>query len=110
MSTPRHYHRCRDDRSPDPTIVYQIHGRGLSANYLGNNLLTASNIEASRATRLFDLWLQQQLFGGLLSVRAGQIAADDEFIISQYGANFVNSTFGWPAIPAVNAPSGGPAY
>jgi len=67
MSTPRHYHRCRDDRSPDPTIVYQIHGRGLSANYLGNNLLTASNIEASRATRLFDLWLQQQLFDGLSS-------------------------------------------
>jgi porin len=90
--------------------AYQIHGRGLSANYLGNNLMTASNIEAARTTRLFDLWLQQTLFDGFLSVRAGQIAADDEFIISQYAANFVNSTFGWPAILAVNAISGGPAY
>jgi len=50
--------------------AYRIDGRGLSASYLGNNLLTASNIEAARATRLFDLWLQQTLFDGLLSVRA----------------------------------------
>lgn len=90
--------------------AYQIHGRGLSANYLGNNLLTASNIEASRASRLYHLWLQQTLFDDLLSVRIGQIAADDEFIISQYAANFINATFGWPGFLAVNAVSGGPAY
>jgi porin len=90
--------------------AYQIHGRGLSANDLGNNLLTVSNIEASRTTRLFDLWLQQQLFDGLVSIRAGQLAVDDEFFTSLYGANFVNSTFGWPAILATNLPSGGPAY
>jgi porin len=90
--------------------AYQIHGRGLSANYLGNNLLTASSIEASRASRLYHLWLQQTLFDELLSVRIGQIAADDEFIISQYGANFINATFGWPGFLAVNAVSGGPAY
>jgi porin len=90
--------------------AYQIHGRGLSANYLGNNLLTASSIEASRATRLFDLWLQQKLFDGAVSVRAGQLAADDEFVISQYGGTFINSTFGWPALFAADAASGGPAY
>jgi porin len=90
--------------------AYQIHGRGLSANYLGNNLLTASNIEASRATRLFDLWLQQKLFDGALSVRVGQLAADDEFVTSEYGATFVNGTFGWPGLLAADAASGGPAY
>jgi porin len=90
--------------------AYQIHGRGLSANYLGNNQLTVSNIEATRATRLFDLWLQQTLFDGFLSVRAGQMAVDDEFIISQYAATFINATFGWPGILAVNSVSGGPAY
>jgi porin len=88
--------------------AYQIHGRGLSANDLGNNLLTVSGIEATRSTRLFDLWLQQDLFDGFLQVRAGQIAADDEFFISQYGAGFVNATFGWPSILAANLPSGGP--
>jgi porin len=90
--------------------AYQIHGRGLSANDLGNNLLVVSNIEAERTTRLFDLWLQQELLDGLLSIRVGQLAADDEFIVSQYAANFVNATFGWPGITSANLPSGGPAY
>lgn len=90
--------------------AYQIHGRGLSANALGNNLLTASNIEATRATRLFDLYYQQTFFDDALSVRIGQLAADDEFIISQYATNFVNSTFGFPGFTAADLPSGGPAF
>lgn len=90
--------------------AYQIHGRGLSANYLGGNLMTASNIEATRATRLFDLWIEQVLFDGMVSIRAGQIAADDEFFISEYASSFINGTFGWPAIMATDLPSGGPAY
>ena len=90
--------------------AYQIHGRGLSGNYLGNNILTASNIEAVRATRLFDAYLEQSLLDDTVSLRLGQIAADDEFIISQYSASFINSTFGWPGIQAADLPSGGPAY
>ena len=89
--------------------AYQIHGRGLSANNLGN-ILTVSNIEAERTTRLFDLWLQQELWDDLLSIRVGQLGVDDEFITSQYGGLFVNSTFGWPGIDAADLPSGGPAY
>lgn len=89
--------------------AYQIQGGGLSGNQL-NNFLLVSNIEAVRSTRLFDLWLEQQLFDGALSVRAGQLAADDEFFISLYGVNLLNSTFGWPGILTLNLPSGGPAY
>ena len=90
--------------------AYQIHGKGLSARDLGNNLLIASGIETAPSSRLFDLWLQQDLFERALSVRAGQIAADDEFFISRYAATFINATFGWPAILAADLPSGGPAY
>ena len=90
--------------------AYQIRGRGLSANDLGNNLMTASNIEATRATRLFHLYFEQALYDGKLSIRAGQIAADDEFFVSQSAANFLNATFGWPALMSSNLPSGGPAY
>jgi porin len=90
--------------------AYQIHGRGLSANDLGSNLLTASNIEAERSIRLFDLWLEQQLWNNRVAVRIGQLAADDEFIASQYAALFVNATFGWPGIASTDLPSGGPAY
>ncbi|HWX89702.1 MAG TPA: carbohydrate porin, partial [Rhizomicrobium sp.] len=89
--------------------AYQIHGEGLSAHNL-DNLLTVSNIEARPATRLFALWVQQSLFNDSVSLRAGQIAADDEFFVSQYAPLFINSTFGWPAIMGINLPDGGPAY
>jgi porin len=39
---------------------YQINGRGLTQNYVGN-ILTVSSIEALPSTRLHDLWLQQLL-------------------------------------------------
>lgn len=90
--------------------AYQIHGRGLSANNLGNNLLVASGIEAVATTRLHDLSLTQELFGGALQIRAGQFAADDGFAVSAGAANFINSTFGWPGLFATDLPSGGPAY
>ena len=89
--------------------AYQIHGRGLSANNLGN-LNVISGIEAPRSTRLFELWYEQALADGKLSVRVGQQAADQEFITSQYGALFLNAGFGWPTLPAIDLPSGGPAY
>jgi len=89
--------------------AFQIHGRGLSQANLGN-LLVASGIEALPSTRLFELWGEQKVLDGRVTVRAGQLAADSEFIVSQYATLFVNSTFGWPGITAANLPSGGPAY
>ena len=89
--------------------AYYIYGSDLSAGHIGN-LLTVSNIEAYDTLRLFDLWYQQEFLDGKVSLRFGQIAADDEFIISDYGATFINGTFGWPALTALNLPGGGPGY
>lgn len=89
--------------------AYQIHGRGLSANNI-HNLNTVSGIEATRATRLFELWYEQALFDDKVSVRIGQQAADQEFQISTYAGLFINTSFGWPTLAAVDLPSGGPAY
>lgn len=89
---------------------FQIHGRGLTADTLGGNLMDPSNIEATRATRLFDAYLEQSLFDDTLSIRVGQLAADDEFLISDYAGAFVNGTFGWAGIMAADLPNGGPAY
>lgn len=89
--------------------AYQIHGSGLSGNNLGN-LNVVSGIEAPRSTRLFDLWYEQSLADGKVTVRVGQQAADQEFITTQYGALFLNAGFGWPTLPALDLPSGGPAY
>lgn len=91
------------------TNFFQIHGRGLSGCCL-ENLLTVSGIEALPATRPFELWFEQKLLDDKVTVRAGQLSADTEFLVSQYGGLFVNATFGWPAITAANLSSGGPAY
>jgi porin len=93
------------------TEAYWISGRGLSRSALGN-LLVVSNIEALASTRLNDLWLQQEILDRQLSLRIGQIAIDDEgeFYYSQYGLNFINSTFGCPDILSTDLPAGGPCY
>ena len=91
------------------TDGYWISGEGLSRNAVGN-LLAVSSIEALASTRLHDMWLQQEFLDHQASLRIGQIAIDDEFYISQYSADFVNSTFGCPDILSTDLPSGGPCY
>ena len=90
---------------------FQVHGRGLSLNALGSNLHTASNLEASnRGTLLGELWYEQAALDGKLTVRAGQLLADLEFISSAYAGLFIGATFGWPIFTANTLPGGGPAY
>lgn len=88
---------------------YQIHGQGISVTKVGNfNAL--SGIEATATTRLLDIWLEQKLFGDTLSIRAGQMAVDTEFIFADSAAQFISASFGWPTITASNLPNGGSAY
>ena len=88
----------------------QLHGRNLSADNL-LSLQTASGIEGDRATRLWELWYDQKLLPeDRLSIRVGQQSIDQEFILSPNGAYFVNTMFGWPLVPSVDLPGGGPAY
>jgi porin len=88
--------------------VFQIHGPGLSRHNIGN-LMPVSSIEALPATRLYEMWFEQKSAGDKLSLRAGQLAADTEFITSKYTDIFIAATFGWPTITAINLPSGGPS-
>ncbi len=90
---------------------YQIHGIGPTPQLVGA-LQLISGIEATPSTKLYDLWFedQHQLFGGTFSYRFGQEGANDEFMATQYGGLFFNSSFGFPALPALDLPSGGPNY
>ncbi|WP_245651327.1 carbohydrate porin, partial [Paramagnetospirillum marisnigri] len=74
------------------------------------NLMPVSNIEAIPSRRLFTLWGQQVLFDDTVSVRLGQLAVDDEFVVSKLSSVFVNSTFGFPFGISGNLPSGGAAF
>lgn len=88
--------------------AHQIHGSTFSVNNL-DNLMWVSSIESPPSTRLFNLWIEQKL-GTEASLRIGQFTASQEFIVSENADLFVNSTFGWPTLPADDLPSGGPAY
>jgi porin len=88
---------------------YQIHGNSITAANIGS-LMPVSSLEATDATRLFELWLEQHLFNDKLTVKVGQLAADAEFVISEGGGYFLNGTWGWPSITAADLPNGGPAY
>jgi porin len=87
--------------------MFQIHGDGLSRGNL-QNLLVVSGIEALPSTRLYEIWFEQK-WGKTLALRAGQLAADTEFINAKYTDVFTNASLGWPAITSVNLPSGGPS-
>ncbi len=89
--------------------AYQIHGRSLTQFFVGSGL-AVSNIEAHPSTRLYTAWFQQNWFDDRLSIRAGQIAADDEFFIGPTGQNFMNTTFDTFPPAAFNLPSRGPLY
>ena len=91
------------------TNLFQIHGDGLSRSNL-QNYLVASGIEALPSTRLYEMWFEQK-WGDKdkFSLRAGQLAADTEFINAKYTDVFTNASLGWPAITSVNLPSGGPS-
>ena len=90
--------------------AFQIHTAGgeNAADYAGS-ISDPSNIDALATTRLFTLWVQQD-FGPAGSIRIGQLAADDEFFISDTASGLINGTFGWGNNLAANLPGGGPGY
>jgi porin len=69
-----------------------------------------SSIESTQSTKLYDLWFEQQLFGGIFSIRFGQEGTNDELMLSQNAALYLNSSFGFPPLMTLDLPSGGPNY
>jgi len=90
---------------------YEIHNAGhvTAADNVGS-IADPSNIDALATGRLFTAWFQQNAFDDRVSLRIGQLAADDEFLISPTASNLINGTFGWAGIMAADMASGGPAY
>jgi porin len=88
--------------------AFQSHGPRLSAQYIGN-IMPVSSIEELATTRLYEMWFEQKFWNDNFSIRAGQLAADAEFITAEYTDAFMASTYGWPAITSLDLPSGGPS-
>ena len=78
-------------------------GESFSDHY-GGDLGTISNIEFYNSARLFEAWLQQDFLDGKLSIRAGSLSLDEEFAGTEYGALFLNSSFGADTAMSANMP------
>src|SRR5689334_11589265 len=87
---------------------FKIHGDGLSRNYLGN-FFVVSGIEELPSTRLYEAYFEKQWGDKRVSLKFGQLAADSEFFNTKYTDVLTNASMGWPAITAVDLPSGGPS-
>ena len=90
------------------TNGFLIHDTGrIRRDYVGG-INTIAAIEAVPTGRLSELWLEQSVWNGGASLRAGQLAADAEFFWADAGIMFLQTD--WPTITAAAWPSGGPAY
>jgi porin len=88
--------------------AFQINNTGRIRRDYAGGMNTIAAIEATPATRLSELWLEQKILNGQASIRVGQLAADSEFFFSDLSTMFLQSDY--PTIAAVNQPGGGPAY
>ena len=87
--------------------MFRIDGGGLTRGAL-LNFMDVSGIEALPSTRLYEIWFEKK-WGDKIALRAGQLAADTEFVNSKYTDVFTNASLGWPAGLSLNLPSGGPS-
>ncbi|HEX9168577.1 MAG TPA: carbohydrate porin [Roseiarcus sp.] len=87
----------------------QVWGGNLTANNL-MVLQTLTDVEAPVGVRLWELWYQQK-FGDKFDIKVGEQSLDEEFTIAPTANSFfVSAMSGWPGVPTINLPGGGPAY
>lgn len=84
--------------------AFAIHGRGVTSE-LGELHGTSGNA-APEDVRLFEAWYEQPI--GPFSVRAGLLAADQEFVVADHASLLLGATFGMTTQFSVNVL--GPIY
>lgn len=83
-------------------FVYGQDGHGGGVSDGGGFLMPVSNYEAPEFSQLSELWLYQELPGGV-SLRIGKQDANRDFAGPRFGGNFMNSSFG--VLPITPLPS-----
>ncbi len=89
--------------------MYSMQGRPITLREVGA-FSSASFFEEIATNRIGTAWIERRFLDGRLSLRAGQLGVDDEFMGSPTATAFLNSTFGFPSWTATVLPGGGPAY
>ena len=70
--------------------AFAIHGHGLSAEL--DDIYGVSGNVAPRDVRLFEAWIEQPI--NKVTIRAGLVSADQEFILAKHSTALLNATFG----------------
>ena len=78
-----------------------IHGKSLSENFSGD-LQVASNIDAGTHAYLHEVWFQQEF--KKISFTVGLQDLNVNFVGTENGAEFINSSFGVPPVLSGNIP------
>ena len=86
-----------------------LYGRDLSGQVVGN-ALTVSGVAGVPAFRCYELWFQQNFFTDVVSLRAGMLGLDTEFMTTDAGTLFLNTTFGMASLLTLDFPNAGPTY
>lgn len=83
---------------------FAIHGRGLSDELM--DIYGVSNNVAPEDVRLFEVWYEQPI--GPVSVRAGLLASDQEYVLASRSVVLLDATFGIAGMLSYNV--FGPVY
>jgi porin len=94
------------DLDPEPALGWKdgrifadwisYHGGQPSSELLGVFDTTfLSGHEAETSFRFYNLFVEQQWFDGRLVVKGGQLAADEDFFVSEYASSLLNASFGF---------------
>jgi len=80
------------------------HGGQPSERLVGPFFLnTVSGLEAEESIRFYEIFLEQRAFGDRLRAKAGQLALDEDFMISEHAQLFRNAIFGEFVTSAISA-------
>lgn len=89
--------------------VHWWHGPKPTEDLIGGLLAMAlSGWEAAATFRVYDIYLRQSWDGDRYILKIGQMAADNDFMLSRYAGVFMNAAFG--DLPSQNLNIGAPVY
>ena len=69
---------------------FAIHGHGLTDEVMDVHGISGNT--APEDVRLFEVWLEQPI--GAFTLRAGLLAADQEFVLAEHSSTLLSATFG----------------
>lgn len=83
------------------------HGNSLTDKHAGDYQVL-SNIDANDFTQVSELWFEQGMAGDRLRFKIGKQDSNVDFCATDFGADFINSSFGFPVnIPLTTYPDPG---